>query len=43
MKKFMVDCRFRFEAYAKNVRENVTKVLLKIGEFLLDADGHMLN
>ena len=29
MKKSTLDHRHRFEAYAKNVRENVTKVLLK--------------
>ena len=38
----MLGCMFRFEAYAKNVREKATKVLLK-NWFLLDADGHMFN
>ena len=41
MKKFMLDCRFSFEAYAKNVREKATKCSLKTTEVLLDADGHV--
>ena len=42
MKKFMLGCRFSFEAYAKDVREKMTKCSLKTTEVLLDADGHML-
>ena len=38
MKKFMLSCRFNFEAYAKNVREKVTKCPIKITEVLLEAD-----
>ena len=38
----MLDCRFSFEAYAKNVREKVTKFSLETTEVLLDADGHVL-
>ena len=38
----MLDCRFSFEAYAKNLREKATKCTLKTAEVLLDADGHML-
>ena len=29
MKKFILDRRFRFEAYAKYLRENATKMLFK--------------
>ena len=36
----MLDCRFSFEAYTKNVRENGTQCFLKTSEVLLDADGH---
>ena len=42
MKKFTLGCRFSFEAYAKDVREKMTKCSLKTTEVLLDADGHML-
>ena len=38
----MLDCRFSFEAYAKNLREKATKCTLKTAEVLLDADGHVL-
>ena len=31
-----------FEAYAKNVREKMTKCCLITNEVLLDADGHVL-
>ena len=38
MKRFMyLGCRFSFEAYAKNVRENATKCSLKTTEVLLDV------
>ena len=40
--QFMLGCRFSFEAYAKNVREKVTKFSLETTEVLLDADGHVL-
>ena len=40
--KFMLGCRFSFEAYVKNVRENVTKLSLKTTDVLLGADGHVL-
>ena len=36
----MLDCRFSFEAYTKNVRENGTQCFLKTSEVLLDADGN---
>ena len=36
----MLGCRFCFEAYAKNVREKVTKFSLMTTEVLLDADRH---
>ena len=36
MKKFMLGCRVSFEAYAKSVREKVTKCSLKTAEVLLD-------
>ena len=42
MKRFMVGCRFSFEAYVKNIREKVTKRFLKTTEILLDADEHVL-
>ena len=38
----MLDCRFSFKAYAKNLREKATKCTLKTAEVLLDADGHVL-
>ena len=38
----MLDCRFGFEEYAKNLREKATKCTLKTAEVLLDADGHVL-
>ena len=38
MKKFMLSCRFNFEAYAKNVREKATKGCLETTEVLLNAD-----
>ena len=38
----MLDCRFSFEAYAKNLREKATNCTLKTAEVLLDADGHVL-
>ena len=34
----MFGCRFKFEAYAKKVKEKATKCSLKTTEFLLDAD-----
>ena len=42
MKRFMVGCRFSFEAYVKNIWEKVTKRFLKTTEVLLDADEHVL-
>ena len=42
MKRFMLDCRSSFEAYAKNVREKATKCPLKTAEVLLHANGHVL-
>ena len=39
---FVLDCRFIFKAYTKNVREKTTKYPLKTAEVLLDADGHVL-
>ena len=42
MKKFMLGCRFSFDAYAKNVREKLTNCSFKITEVLLDLDGHVL-
>ena len=36
----MLDCRFSFDAYAKNVK--TTNCSLKATAFLLYADGHML-
>ena len=43
MKKFMLSCRFSFEAYAKNVREKATKgSFLETTEALFDAGGHVL-
>ena len=38
MKKFILSCRFNFEAYAKNVKEKSTKGCLETTEILLDAD-----
>ena len=38
MKKVMLDFRFSFGAFAKNVREKATKCSLKTTEVLLDAD-----
>ena len=38
MKKFMLVCRFSFEAYAKNVREKATKCPLKTTTVLLEAE-----
>lgn len=43
MKQFILGCRFHFETYEKNVRENATKVLLVTDEFLLDVDEHILD
>ena len=40
--KFMLSCRFSFQAYVKSVREMTTKCSLNITEVLLDADGHVL-
>ena len=40
--KFILGCRFSFEAYAKNVKEKATKCSLETTELLLDADGHVL-
>ena len=37
MKKFMLGCRFSFEAYAKKVREEANKSSLKFTKVLLDA------
>ena len=42
MKKFMLSCRFSFEAYAENVREKTTKGSLETAEVLLDVGGHVL-
>ena len=42
MKKFMLSCRFSFEAYAENVQEKTTKGSLETAEVLLDVDGHVL-
>ena len=39
----MLDCRFSFEAYTKNVRENGTQCFLKTSEVLLVADGHFFS
>ena len=39
----MLGCRFNFKAYAKSIREKVTKHYLKSIEVLLDADGHVLD
>ena len=39
MKRFMVSCRFSFEVYAKNTREETTKCSLKTTEVILDAYG----
>ena len=39
----MLDFRFSFEAYVKNVREKGTKCSLKTTDVLLDADGHVLS
>ena len=33
MKRFMLDCRSSFEAYAKNVREKANKCPLKTAKF----------
>ena len=38
----MLDCRFYFKAFKKNVQEKATKCSLKTTEVLLDADGHVL-
>ena len=38
MKKFMLGCRFSFEAYAKKVSEETNKCSLKFTKVLLDAD-----
>ena len=38
----MLDCRFNFDAYAKNVREKVTKCSFKTTEVHLDFDGYLL-
>ena len=40
--KFMLVCRFNFEAYAKNARGKATEYYLKTAEVLLDADEHVL-
>ena len=41
--KFLLGCRFSFEAYVKKGREKATKFSFKTTEVLLDADGHVLN
>ena len=41
MKKFMLGCRFSFEAYAKNLRKKVTEWSVKTTEVLLNVDGHV--
>ena len=38
----MLGCRFRFKAYAKNIKEKARKCSLKTTEVLLDADEHVL-
>ena len=38
----MLDCRFSFEMYPKNVKEKTTKCYLKNTDALLGADGHVL-
>ena len=43
MKKFMLGCRFSFEAYSKNVREKATKCSWKTAEVLLDVDSAYLS
>ena len=40
--KFMLGCRFSFEAYVKKGREKATKFSFKPTEVLLDADAHVL-
>ena len=40
MKK--LECRLSVEAYAKNIREKVSKCSLKFTAVLLDTDGYML-
>ena len=42
MKKFILGCRFSFEAYAENVRQKTTKNSLKTTKILLAAGGHVL-
>ena len=39
--KFILSCRFTFNAYAKIIREKTTKCSLKTAEILLHADGLM--
>ena len=34
MKKFMLDCRFNFKAFAKNVRKKATKFVLRAAQTL---------
>ena len=41
MKKFILDCRFKFETHAKNMRKKAIKHSLKITENLLDVDGYV--
>ena len=38
----MLSCRFRFEAYVKNVRATAIKHSLKTTEVLLNDDGHVI-
>ena len=38
----MLSCRYRFQAYAKNVRQKTTKWSSKTTEVLLDTGGHVL-
>ena len=42
MKRLLLRCRFRFEAYAKNLGHKATQRSLKTTEVLLDDDGHGL-
>ena len=42
MKRLLLRCRFRFEAYAKVLGQKATQCSLKTTEVLLDDDGHGL-
>ena len=41
--KFILGCRFTFKAYAKNIKDKMTKYSLETGVVLFDADGHVLS